>query len=255
MIRSILIDDEPQNNSILKHFIETYCQGIEVIADVTNPQDAITSISALKPDLIFLDIELPGQNAFSILNQLMPISFEVIFVTAYNQYALNAIKYNALDYLLKPVNIAELKQAIEKAGERLAEKNINQRLGNLFFNQAQSSENSKIALPTKDGLTFFPIKDIINCEAEGPYTRFHFTHEKSIIVAGTLKDFEQLLPREMFCRVHHSFLVNINRIHKYYRGKGGYLEMDNGKMVEVSQRKKEVFLSRLKVDSIRSGAI
>lgn len=253
MIRSIIIDDEPQNNKILRHFLETYCQNVEVIAEATEPQQAISFITELKPQLLFLDVELPGQNAFGILNQLMPVDFEIIFVTAYNQYALNAIKYNALDYLLKPVNIDELKQAVEKATVRMAEKNINERLSNFFHNQSQLLDNTRIALPTRDGLTFYPIKDIVNCEAEGPYTRFHFIHDKSIIVTGTLKEFEQILPSEMFCRVHHSFLVNLNRIHKYFRGKGGYLEMDNGKMVEVSQRKKEIFMSRLKMDNLRFG--
>jgi two-component system LytT family response regulator len=253
MIRSIIIDDEPQNNKILRHFLETYCHDVVVIAEATEPQQALSLISEMKPQLLFLDIELPGQNAFCLLNQLMPVDFEIIFVTAYNQYALNAIKYNALDYLLKPINIDELRQAVEKVNVRLAEKNINERLANFFHNQAQILDNSRIALPTQEGLTFYPIKDIVNCEAEGPYTRFHFISDKSIIVTGTLKEFEQLLPSEMFCRVHHSYLVNLNRIHKYFRGKGGYLEMDNGKTVEVSQRKKEGFMARLKMENLRFG--
>lgn len=249
MISTLIIDDEPQNNRILRHFIETYCRDINVIGEATSTESAIELIREKHPQLVFLDIEMPGQNAFSLINQLMPVDFEIIFVTAYKDYAINAIKYNALDYILKPVNIEELRQAIEKARVRILKKDINERLNNLLHNQVHTNENSRIALPTQDGLAFYPIKDIVHCEADGPYTRFHFMQIKSILVTGTLKEFEELLPAEMFFRVHHSYLVNLHRIKKYFKGKGGYLEMDNGATVEVSQRKKEGFLQRLKLEA------
>lgn len=248
MITTLIIDDEPQNNRILRHFIETYCKDIRVLGEATSIENALQMIRDQQPQLVFLDIELPGQNAFDLINQLMPVNFEIIFVTAYREYAINAIKYNALDYLLKPVSIEELQEAVDKARTRLLKKDINDRLSNLLYNQVHTNENSKIALPTQDGLAFYPIREIVHCEADGPYTRFHFMQIKSLLVTGTLKEFEELLPREMFYRVHHSYLVNLQRIKKYYKGKGGYLEMDNGETVEVSQRKKEGFMQRLKLE-------
>jgi len=248
MITTLIIDDEPQNNRILRHFIETYCKDIKVLGEATTIENAIQMIRDQQPQLVFLDIELPGQNAFDLINQLMPVNFEIIFVTAYKEYAINAIKYNALDYLLKPVSIEELQEAVDKARTRILKKDINDRLSNLLYNQVHTNENSKIALPTQDGLAFYPIREIVHCEADGPYTRFHFMQIKSLLVTGTLKEFEELLPREMFFRVHHSYLVNLQRIKKYYKGKGGYLEMDNGETVEVSQRKKEGFMQRLKLE-------
>ena len=228
MITTLIIDDEPQNNRILRHFIETYCKDIKVLGEATTIENAMQMIRDQQPQLVFLDIELPGQNAFDLINQLMPVNFEIIFVTAYKEYAINAIKYNALDYLLKPVSIEELQEAVDKARTRILKKDINDRLSNLLYNQVHTNENSKIALPTQDGLAFYPIREIVHCDADGPYTRFHFMQIKSLLVTGTLKEFEELLPREMFFRVHHSYLVNLQRIKKYYKGKGGYLEMDNG---------------------------
>jgi two-component system LytT family response regulator len=247
MIKCILIDDEPVNVNILRKMLAAYCPEISVIGEAFTAADALSVIRQTSPQLVFMDIEMPGQNAFDILNELMPVNFEIIFVTAFDHYAIRAIKYSALGYLLKPVGVEDLIQAINKAVQNIQQKNINQRLRNLLAGDIMGNNQlSNIALPSKDGLLFYPIDDIICCTAQGTYTEFDFVNEKTIIVTGTLKDFEAVLPAALFCRVHNSYLVNLKHVKKYYKGKGGHIEMVNGKTVEVSFRKRDEFLSRIR---------
>jgi two-component system, LytTR family, response regulator len=198
------------------------------------------------PQLVFLDVEMPPMNAFDLLNNLVPVNFEVIFVTAFDHYALKAFKYSALDYLLKPVGVDELKAAVQKAVTRISEKNINQRLDNFLSSYPAGNGFSKIALPTLNGLVLYPVEEIICCTAKNTYTLFDFINDKELLVAGSLKEFEEKLPASSFCRIHHSYLINLNHMKKYNKGKGGQVEMVNGKTLEVSLRKREELLSRLR---------
>jgi two-component system, LytTR family, response regulator len=173
----------------------------------------------------------------------MPVKFEIIFVTAFNDYALKAFRYSALDYLLKPVNIDELKAAVAKAEQKLDQKNINLQLNN-FINNFKKAELQKIALPLLDGLIFIPVPEITYLHAKGSYTDVHLHNGEIHTTGRTIKDYEDMLSQDTFCRVHHSYLINVNHIKKYSKGRGGLIEMEDGTIIEVSIRRKEEFLSR-----------
>lgn len=246
MTNCIIIDDEPRNVSILEKLIQSYCPHVTVTGSADNAVSAIQAIRKLRPQLVFLDIEMPGGNAFDLLDKLMPVAFEVIFVTAFDHYAVKAFRYSALDYLLKPIDIDDLQLAIEKAGKRPREQDINQRLEHFIGHVSNKHSFSKIALRTKDGLLFYAFEEILYCVAAGAYTRFTFTGGESLLVTGSLLSFENTLPAEIFCRVHDANLINLNYIKKYYNGKGGYVEMTDGKTIEVSSRKRAEFLNRIR---------
>ena len=246
MIKCIIVDDEPGNVSIMRKLLKQYCPGVEVCADAGNIAEAKKKIAEHAPQLVLLDIEMPKGNAFDLLNDLMPVSFEIIFVTAFDNYAVTAFRYSALDYILKPVDIETLQAAVVKAGKKIQDKTINQRLENLLAMVQPGKAISKIALPANNGLVFYELSDIIYCNAEGAYTRFYFKNDKSVLVSGTLKDYADLLPESMFCRIHNSFIINLGFVRKYYKGKGGVVEMLDGKKFEISFRKKGDFLARFK---------
>lgn len=242
-MRTIIIDDEPKNIRILRKLLEDYCSEVNIVAEASNVEVAHKIIKELSPDLVFLDIEMPFGNAFDLLDKLKPVSFEVIFVTAFNDYALKALKYSALDYLLKPVNIEELKQSVQRALERIQSKGINEKLNNLLYNlQKPQAIMQKLALPSAEGLIFIHIDKIARCEASGAYTIIFTRSGDKITTSRNIKDYEDLLPDGLFYRVHNSHIVNLNCIKKYYRGRGGYIEMEDGTTIEVATRRKEGFL-------------
>lgn len=246
MITCMLVDDEPLNLHGLEKMINRYCPDLSIIGKVSTLQEASQLIRSLHPQLVFMDIEMPRGNAFELLDNLGPIQFEIIFVTAYDRFAVKAFKYRALDYLLKPIDIDELKEAVQKAQERIhtPEARLPQSPSHL-----RSSDRylfSKIGLRTSDGLLFYAIEDILYCSAVRSYTKFVFRKGKSLLVNGNLKEFENLLPNDCFCRVHDSHLVNLNHIMKYYSGKGAYIEMTDGQIIEISLRKRADFLSRVR---------
>jgi two-component system LytT family response regulator len=194
---------------------------------------------------VFLDIEMPFGNAFDLLDKLTPVNFQVIFVTAFDNYALKAFRYYALDYLLKPVDIEELKTAVKKAGERVREKNMSQKL-DVFLQTLKPAKSNlqKIGLPTNDGLIFTNIEDIVRCEASGSYTIIYLQDKQKFVVSKSLKEYEDLLPEDIFCRVHHSHIVNLTYVKKYFKGRGGYIEMSDGSSIEVATRKRDEFLAK-----------
>lgn len=245
MIRTIIIDDEKNNIEALKKMLTNYSSKIDLIGTAENAEDAHDIIKLTKPQLIFLDIEMPFGNAFDLLEKLMPVDFEVIFFTAFDQYAIKAFRYGALDYLLKPVNMDDLDQAIDKATTRMAEKDINKRLETFLYNM-HSKDNMlrKIALPTKTGLSFENVESITHLEASGTYTYVYFADKRKEVISKVLKDFEDLLPPSIFCRIHHSYIVNLEYVKKYHKGRGGYIELENGTTIEVSLRKKPDFLKK-----------
>lgn len=245
-INCILVDDEPLNLDGLEKMINRYCPELTVAGKAGNAQEALDLIRSVSPQIVFLDIQMPRENAFDLLDQLIPVSFEIIFVTAFDNYAMKAFKYSALDYLLKPVDMDELRVAVQKARTKLQEKDINLRLASFLQQIKEKSNQSRIALKTKEGLIFYPIKEILYCTAERAYTRFTFTSGKHLLVTGNLKEFEGLLPEDNFCRVHDSYLINLDHVKKYHYGKGGYVEMADGQAIDVSSRKRAAFLSKLR---------
>jgi len=244
-IRAILIDDEMTSLQNLKQKLEEFCKSVTVVAAIQKPEEAISLIRQLNPDVLFLDIEMPKMNGFRMLEELGDYEAEVIFTTAYNQYAIDAMHISAFDYLVKPVAIEELENAVD----RLAQKktmHTQERLHVLkeSINQTKSQE-SKIAVPVSDGFEFIIIKNILRIESSASYSRIFFVDGKSILVTKLLKDFEDILTPYHFFRVHNSHLINLNYIKKYLRAVGGQVLMDNGDLIDVSRRKKEEFISLL----------
>ncbi|MBS1668530.1 MAG: response regulator transcription factor [Bacteroidetes bacterium] len=246
MIRTVIIDDEYRNISILKAVVSKFCPELQVIADARDAREGFEIISLHKPDLLFLDIEMPYGNAFDLLDKLMPIDFEVIFVTAFNEYALKAFRYSAIDYLLKPVSIVELKKSVERAVKRINDREANDNLKNLMHNfRAQTDIGKKIAIPNKEGMVFIPVADIIRCEASGSYTNLFLKGVGKVVSSKSIKEYEDLLPTALFFRVHHSHIINMGEIKKYHRGRGGEVEMTDGVKIDVAVRRKDEFLARL----------
>lgn len=246
-INSIIIDDEPGNVITLQELLRLYCPDVCVIDTAADTVKGFERITRHDPDLVFLDIEMPYGNAFDLLDKLSPVKCEVIFITAFDNYAIKAFKYAALDYLLKPVNIEELKQAVVKAKKRLEEKTENIRIATLLNNlKSSGSANPKIGLATDIGFQLEEVQNILYLEASGSYT-FVFTREnRKYTISKSLKEFEEILPDNIFCRIHHSYIINMSGIKKYNKGRGGIVEMENGICIDVAVRKKEQFLERLK---------
>ena len=245
MISAIIIDDEAKGRLALREKLLSYCPQIKVVAEATNGQEALMLIQHHKPQLIFLDIEMPKMNGFEMLNELPEKDFHIIFTTAYDQYAIKAIKYAAFDYLLKPIDIQELQEAISNVETRennQTKKQVELLQQNMLHPKKQLN---KLAIPTLEGLLFFDINDIIHLEANSNYTNIYFTNKTKITASKTLKEFEELLPEDIFFRTHHSHLINLNYIKRYIKGDGGQIELQNGSYVDVARRKKEEFLKAI----------
>ncbi|MFD0998255.1 LytR/AlgR family response regulator transcription factor [Ohtaekwangia kribbensis] len=245
MINAIIVDDELKSRESLKILLEEFCDNVAVKALCQDVAEAVQAIQQYKPDVVFLDIQLQRETGFDLLTQLGDFDFEVIFTTAYAEYAIKAFKFAAIDYLLKPIDIGELKRALTKVEKRM-NASISLRLQQLMQNlKNTSSENYKLALPTTDGLVFVKMQDILYCEASSNYTEITVMDGKKYIVSRTLKEYEDMLGEHNFYRIHNSYLINLNAIKKYVRGEGGYVIMANDKSLDVSKRKKEGFLARI----------
>jgi len=245
MLKAIIIDDEPYCCEILAGMLESDCPGVEIKAICNNAKDALAAIRQQSPDLVFLDVEMPKMNGFEMLEQLPSINFHLIFTTSYDQYALKAIRFSAIDYLLKPIDREELKRAVQKVQDRF-QIPIPQQLEILMQKLKQSAAPiNKIALPTMEGLQMIPIETIISCESNDNYTNLKLKTGKKLLVTRSLKEIEEALEQHSFIRVHRSFLVNLNEIEKYIKGEGGYLVMSDGTSIDVARNKKETLLRKL----------
>jgi two-component system LytT family response regulator len=215
------------------------------VAVCFNAADALHAIRQYTPDLLFLDVEMPGMNGFEMLEQLPAVNFEIIFTTSYDQYALKAIRFSAIDYLLKPIDEAELKTAVQKVIRR-SQKPIAEQLEILLqkINQPSTPVN-KIALPTMEGFQMIKIDSVISCESDSNYTILRLKHDKKIVVCRNLSDIEELLEEHSFARVHRCHLVNLNEVEKFVKGEGGYLIMSDGSMIDVSRNKKDYLLKKI----------
>jgi two-component system, LytTR family, response regulator len=245
-MKAVLVDDEKDNINSLWKLLENYCPQVTVVGVADGVETATGIIRATSPDLVFLDIEMNQGNAFDLLNRLQPVNFQVIFVTAFDNHAIRAIKYNALDYLLKPVNIRELCEAVERLSDKIVQNDILGRVKDVLQTIGGANPgDQRIAIPTVNGLSFVVLRDIIRLEAKGTYTIFHLPDKVKVTATGTISDYEDRLSRVIFFRVHHSHIINLNKIKSYQKGKGGYVIMDDDGMVEVAARRRQEFLHRL----------
>jgi two-component system, LytTR family, response regulator len=245
MIKAIIVDDEPYCCEVLSTLLEKYCPEVTVEAICQSAAEAITAITTHPVQLVFLDIEMPHMNGFQLLERLPRIDFDLIFTTSYDQYAIKAIKFSALDYLLKPIDRSELQVAVRKAVNRLQHP-LPQQLQILLQKLHQPAHQvNHVALPTMEGLQLVPLDTIISCASSSNYTIISLKDKLKITVSRTLKEIEEMLEDAMFMRVHHSYLVNLNEIRKYIKGEGGNLIMSDGSSVDVSRSKKEQLLKKL----------
>ena len=246
MIKAVIIDDEIHCRKTLGMLLKEYCPGVQVIEQCEDAESGLAAIQRHKPHLVFLDIEMPNMNGFEMLEKVPGINFEIIFTTSYDQYAIKAIRFSALDYLLKPVDPEELQTAVQKVAERLQHP-LPQQLEILLQKlQQPASSIQKIALPTMEGLKMIAIDSIISCASDSNYTVFLLKNKQKLIVSRPLKEIEEMLDEYSFLRVHNSYLVSLNEIDKYVKGEGGYLVMTDGSTIDVSRSKKETLLNKLR---------
>jgi two-component system LytT family response regulator len=247
MIRAIIIDDEEHCVSRLHDLLDRYCSSFIAIEGVFDTvDDGIIAINALQPDLIFLDVQIHDKTGFDLLRHFKNMPCEVIFTTAFEKYAIQAFKFSAIDYLLKPVDKDDLLQAVEKLNGKLQLQQTQQKFNVLLSNlQNISGQSKKIVIPTVNGLVFVPVSDIIRCESSVNYTTIFLRDKQKITVAKTLKEFEEMLTPYRFFRVHNSHLINLTHVKEYHKGKGGFIYMADNTEIEVSTRRKDDFLKVL----------
>ena len=248
MLKAIIVDDERRSRDTLRNLLQEFCDESVTVLAVVDSVNAATEAIITNPevDLLFLDIEMNRETGFDLLGRFKEIPFEVIFTTAHEGYALKAIKFCAIDYLLKPIALDELQAAIAKVQSKKNKASFTQRF-ELFLSNMRDNKKDKqqIAVGTGEGLFFLNIVDILRCEADGAYTKFHMKDGSRLFVSKNLKEYEGLLTDFDFFRVHHSFLINMKEIKKYVKGDGGYLIMSDGFVVDISKRKKDAFMSQI----------
>jgi len=246
-MQTLIIDDEKHCRDSLAILLAKHCPEVAVLGQCSSGEEGLRAIAQYEPDLVFLDISMPGMTGFEMLEQCEGHSFEVIFTTAYDEYAIQAIRHSALDYLLKPVDKTELLQAIARAkSSRATPAPAPVRIERLLELLDTRKETERVAVPTLDGLLIVNTRDILYCESENNYTRLFMVDGKNIFVSKTLKKVEAMLQGDRdFFRSHNSFLINLKYIHRYLRGEGGEVIMSNGKSLPISRLKKQEFLDRL----------
>lgn len=246
MIKAIIIEDESKSRALLQSLVEKHCEGVEIVGAAENVKSGIALIKEKKPDLLFLDVAMPDGTGFDVLEAVKEQNFEIIFTTAFDEYAMKAIKYSALDYLLKPIDLDELQEAVKKLKERGEMERDKKSVEFLLENvKEKKSTYSKITLPTGNAYEIVNVKDIVRCEADGNYTKFFLTDKRRLLISNSMKHYEELLPENDFIRVHHSHLININHVLRYVKTDGGFVVMSDESEVEISRRKKDAFLQYL----------
>jgi two-component system LytT family response regulator len=240
-MKAILIDDERNALEMLEWMIRKNTPEVEIVAMCESPVDGIEKISTLKPDVVFLDIEMPQLNGFDMLDRIGKYDFEVIFTTAYNQFAIKALKICALDYLLKPIDAEELKASVQKALQRKNKVSSEQLEMLMNYFKPEKPKARRIALTASDHLIFVETNDIIYCESDSNYTTFFLAKGDKVVISKTLKDVEEILEGADFFRIHASFLINLKHVSKFTRGDGGYVIMTNNQRITVSRKKKDEF--------------
>jgi len=251
-MKAVLIDDEVHCIGALEILLQRHCPEIEIVGKANNGEEGILVINQHKPEVVFLDIEMPRINGFEMLSHLKDIDFKIIFTTAYDTFAIKAFRVSAVDYLLKPVDKNELMSAVEKAkaynsnGDSIDKSTYQNQIDSLLENiKVKTQQFPNLALPTLSGLEMVKINDILYLESDGNYTRLFKENKEDILVSKTLKVLEEQLRNHNFVRIHHSHMVNINRITRYVQGDGGYVILENGQHLNVSRRKKNALMEKL----------
>ncbi|HEX6172068.1 MAG TPA: LytTR family DNA-binding domain-containing protein [Chitinophagaceae bacterium] len=248
MIKAVIIDDEKDSIDTLKWKLENYCPDVNVISSFEKPAEGVSYLKKNPVDLLFLDIEMPMLTGFDVLEELgRDISFDIIFITAYDNFGIQAVKFSALDYLLKPVQNKELKEAIDKHLKRAQQKIPSEQI-DLLLNNVQAERKGKrgrIALASKESIEFVDPNDIVVCEANSNYTNVYLVEGRKRVISKTLKEFEEMLVQFDFFRPHNSHLVNLGRVKEFIRGDGGYLVMENKMKIPVSKNRKEELMQLL----------
>ncbi|HRG20819.1 MAG TPA: LytTR family DNA-binding domain-containing protein [Saprospiraceae bacterium] len=245
-MKTIIIDDEIQGIAVLTKLLDLHCPQVQVVATCQSADEAKQMINVHTPDLIFLDISMPGKSGIQMLKDLDEINFFIIFVTAFDQYMLQAIRLSALDYLLKPVHEDDLIEAIKKAEKQLRERSDKNNIASLLSNIDQSIKDLKISIPTFDGFLILKLSDILYCEADNNYTKIHLIDLSRHLVTKPLSYFDNLLTSCQFTRIHKSWLVNLDHIIAYSKTDGGTITLTNGQKLEISKRKKDSLLLDIK---------
>lgn len=245
MIRALIIDDEQNCIDSLTFDLRKHCKEVEIIEACTSPKQGLVAIRRHKPDLVFLDVQMPWMNGFEMLEVLEEISFAIIFTTAYDQFAAKAFRLSAIDYLLKPVDTNDLKEAVRKVSEKITSKTGAANIDNLLHNISKPEAKQRIAFAGREGYEFVEIGSIVYAQAEGAYTHVFLKDKRKLVISKTLSDIEEMLPPEHFQRIHHSTLVNLSHVTHFFKTDGGYLVLDNGEKLIVSKSKKEGLLERL----------
>jgi two-component system LytT family response regulator len=241
-LTALIVDDEEDGRDTLRNFLQRYCPEVTSVAEASSVQEAITRIGEHQPTLVFLDINMPHENGFELFRSIPEPHFHTVFVTAHDEYALQAIKHHALDYILKPINIEELIAAVDRAKMLAGKQQTAIDFGSLSHLMQAPSSRERLALPILDGFIYVLLNDVVRCEAEGNYSTFYFTNGRKLLVCRTLGFYEEMLKETGFMRVHHHHLINVAHVDKYQRGRGGIITMSDGTEVAVSQRKKDDFL-------------
>jgi two-component system LytT family response regulator len=253
MLRAVIIDDEPNNIDNLRELLSTYCPEVIIVASAINSAEGKTVIHQHSPELVFLDIQMPGESGFDLLRSLSNSEFEIIFVTAFDQYGIQAVKFAAIDYLLKPVDPEELQKAVEKTMVKSQQKKQNVRLENLlqYLEHSQHKNEHRIALPGTKETRFAYTREIIRCESSNNYTSFYLTSGEKLIVSKPIYEYEELLEGYGFIRCHQSHLINKAHVKSWVREDGGYLLLDDKTQVPVSRQKKEMV--RREIETLRKS--
>jgi two-component system LytT family response regulator len=245
MLNVVIIDDEPDAVKFIQGIVSEYCPNLSVVGTANSARDGVSVITQLKPDLVFLDVQMPHGTGFDLLSSFPEKSFDVIFITAYNTYAIQAIKFSAVDYILKPVNISELIDAVNKVEQKRASREYrNLDYSNLLEN-LRTPRPSKLAIPTTDGIEYLNTSEIIRIEADRSYSWFFLTDKRKYLVSRNLKEYQELLQDIEFFRPHNSHLINMNYVKKFIRHEGGYIEMSDGSSVPISRGKRDLFLLQM----------
>ena len=244
MLKAIIIDDEPDCVRLLALQLKMYCPQVNVVAECTESEVGYQQIKELQPDIVFMDIEMPVMNGFQLLEKIGAINFSLVFVTAYDQFAVKAFRFSALDYLLKPIDGKDLKAAVAKAEQRSFPQTQQLNLLKQQLHDGEKKLPDKIALPYQNGVIFAEIKLVIYCESENNYTRIHTVDGNQYMVAKTLGDIQEVLEERNFLRIHRQYLINLDHIKKYVRGEGNYLIMSNNQSIPVARNQKEKLIEK-----------
>ena len=246
MYRALIVEDELRSRDFLKDIVEEFCPQIVVAGTAGTVEDAVQFINTTPPDIVFLDIEMQTGTGFDVLQQVRQRNFHVIFTTAYDHYGIQAIKFSAVDYLLKPINVEELQLAVNKAVDALEEKAAGNKLDLLIRNlKRPAGEDFSISLSTSEGLEFIQLSNIIRLEANGPYTTFFMKDGRKIMVSKNLKEYEMLLAGHGYLRVHNSHIINLKEVRKMVKTDGGYAIMNDESMIAISPKKKDEFMAMM----------